>query len=65
MRLNQAGAPIKEEYISEYGQLNVRENRELLFMLIEHLNLAIWRTNATKHGNTEIQLRSTLDPNAL
>ncbi len=33
------------------------ERDEVIGLLLEHFRLEAWRTNATKHGNVEIELR--------
>ena len=55
--VNQNGDPVFDQYITEWSELNEGELQKLVLMLIHHLGLVVYRTNATKHGNTELQLR--------
>lgn len=57
MQVNQLGVPIDEECIS-YSYLSKTERKEAIDMLFEHLKLDIVRTNATKTGAYELQLRT-------
>lgn len=56
MRTNQRGEEVQEHVLWQ-EDLNPGEAEALLFVLLDHLNLIAVRTNATKHGNTELQLR--------
>lgn len=55
MSTNQAGEPVEEEPIFDVSPAMCGE---VLLLLIDRLDLTLWRTNATKHGNTELQLRN-------
>lgn len=57
MRVNQLGEEIKEERVSFPEWLGPGEAEALLFVLLDHLKLDVVRTNATKCGATEMQLR--------
>ena len=35
------------------------EQAEAIRLLLQHLNLQIWRTDKTKHGNVELVLRDS------
>jgi CO dehydrogenase/acetyl-CoA synthase epsilon subunit len=56
MRVNQAGDEVFRETFYGPTELSDKEAKELLLKLIEHLGLRAVKTNATKHGNTEIVL---------
>jgi len=56
MMVNQRGEPVQEDYLYP-GDLRDGELEQALFMLLQHLNLDLVRTNATKHGNVELDLR--------
>lgn len=56
MRVNQLGEEIKEEYVIQEW-LRPGEAETLLFVLLDHLKLDVVRTNATKCGVTELQVR--------
>lgn len=57
MRVNQQGDEIRE-FLLFHGDMEPKDLEELLFMILDHLKLQAWRTNATKHGGWETQLRS-------
>lgn len=59
MDVNQRGDPISETQIfPSYGtEVDTEDLHEALNMLCEHLGVAIVRTNATKHGHSQLQLR--------
>lgn len=61
MRVNQQDAPIIEEvlFASWTSSEDPLDIARAISCLCEHLNIEIIRTNATKHGNTEVQIRST------
>lgn len=61
MKTNQRGEEVQEETLWP-GQLNVGELEEAVFMLLARLNLDLVRTNATKHGNVELELRAQSTP---
>lgn len=56
MRLNQIGAPVQEDYLCP-DNFKPGELEEAVCLLVTHLGLDLVRTNATKHGNTELRLR--------
>lgn len=58
MFINQQGMPVQEDFLGTWSDLSHADLQELLFLVIAHLNLAAYRTNATKHGTTEFELRS-------
>lgn len=55
--INQRGEPIAEEWLYSLSELKEGELQRIVFLLLDHLKLEAYRTNATKHGNTEIVLR--------
>jgi len=55
--MNQDGKEIEEEVFQWPDQLDIQVVKKLLLLTIAHLELEGVRTNATKHGNTEIILR--------
>ncbi|WP_087865086.1 hypothetical protein [Comamonas thiooxydans] len=57
--VNQQGNPAHTEVLLPYGseQLSPSDLQEALSMLYEHLGVQLVRTNCTKHGHTELQLR--------
>lgn len=55
--INQRGEPIVEEWLGPHSELAEGELQRIVFLLLGHLKLEACRTNATKHGNTEIVLR--------
>jgi len=68
MRVNQAGQPIPEEGFYPIGWEwnsptdDVRD--AAIALLCTHLGVCIVRTNATKHGTTEVVLQKELDKRA-
>jgi hypothetical protein len=64
MKVNQQGDEVRE-YLMLPGDSADARNREeleeLIFKILDHLQLQAWWTNATKHGGWEIELRSTGD----
>ncbi len=52
--VNQRGEPVFEEYLGTWSNLNTDELQIILFEILGTLNWHAIRTNATKHGNTEI-----------
>ena len=56
MQVNQQGKPIEEEYVL-FEDLTLEERKAAVSLLFKHLHLDIFRTNSTKHGNVELQLR--------
>lgn len=56
MRTNQRGEEVQEHVLCQ-EDLNPGEAEVLLFKLLEHLNLEAVRTNATKHGDWQLQVR--------
>ena len=57
MMTNQKGEEINDEWIGFPDQLDPSEVAEVLLLLIEQLNLILYRTNGTKHGITQLELR--------
>jgi hypothetical protein len=59
MRVNQNGVPINEEemFQSWSDRLSPRDMEASMRLLLDYFHLEIWRTNATKHGNPELELR--------
>lgn len=59
MHVNQKGEPVVEtELFKCWSDTATDTERDTAISLIlEHLGLEIVRTNATKHGNTELELR--------
>lgn len=59
MKVNQAGNPVFETPILfEDCFQDAREVAEAVLALADHLGLSFVRTNATKHGETRILIRS-------
>lgn len=56
MMVNQNGEPVQENFLYP-GDLREGELEQALFLLLRHLNIDLVRTNATKHGNVELDLR--------
>ena len=52
--VNQRGEPVFEEYLGAHSNLEAHELQIILFDMLAEMNLCAVRTNATKHGNTEI-----------
>jgi hypothetical protein len=60
VKVNQFGQPLVEEYRFAYvGDARAEEQdiADAISLLCEHLKVDIVRTNATKHGGFELQLR--------
>lgn len=62
MMVNQAGEPVKEELLyTSWGDapesVTNDERDKAIALLCEHLGVCVYRTNATKHGTTELVLR--------
>jgi len=57
MRVNPYGDEIVEELLTYGYYLKTEDVAEVLALLLDRLGLEAIRTNATKHGWTEIQLR--------
>ena len=57
MRVNQSGEEVREEHIQFAEWLKPGEAETVLFALLDHLGLDVVRTNATKHGGAELQVR--------
>lgn len=58
MRVNQLGDPVFEDPIFSASDLTDDEAKELLLLLIGRLGLKATKTNATKHGDTQITLET-------
>lgn len=54
--VNQQSVPIVEEEIS-FSYLTLEERKEAVDLLFKYMHLEIIRTNSTKHGNFELQVR--------
>lgn len=54
--VNQAGDAVFEQSINYPSDFAEGELAQAVIALADHLKLLIVRTNATKHGNTELQL---------
>ena len=61
MSTNHNGDPVEEtELFVAWSERSTNEERDTTIgLILQHLNLKAIRTNATKHGNTEIQLRAS------
>jgi hypothetical protein len=59
MRVNQKGEEIFEEYLYDGSELSVDELQEIVFAILDVLNLRVKRTNATRHGDVQIVFEST------
>jgi len=59
MRVNQAGEEVFEETLfKDWGAgATVKERDEAIGFILEKLGYRAVRTNATKHGNTELEFR--------
>lgn len=62
MRVNQAGQEIEEESLfscvgDTWTEISDRDRNDAIALILEHLKLEVWRTNANEHGNPEVQLR--------
>lgn len=58
-RTNQAGLPVQEDtIIFGWDSVTDQERDEAIKLILTHLKMKVVRTNATKHGTTEIELRS-------
>lgn len=60
MRVNQRGDPIAEEFV--FGHVGDatptdQDRNDAIALILEHLGLEIISTNATKHGDTVLELR--------
>lgn len=54
--LNQRGVPVFRSPVISADHLSEHEAKQLLLLLIDHLNLNAEFTNATKHGDTQLIL---------
>lgn len=57
VEVNQKGEAIEESTVQFAWELKERQAEELLLSLIAFLKLEAVRTNATKHGHVEMQVR--------
>jgi hypothetical protein len=59
MIVNQNGDEVVETYLFSYSYeiATNYERDEAIRLILQHLKCTIVRTNATKHGNTELELR--------
>lgn len=64
MQVNQLGEEIEETALFEIWSdpATDAERDKAISLILCHLNCAIVRTNATKHGTTEIELRQPRYP---
>lgn len=62
MRTNQADEPVVEDLLYAFGMTfdsaTDQERDKAIALLCQHLGVEIVRTNATKHGTTEVVLRT-------
>lgn len=65
MRVNQLGQPILENVLFFDQMESHKEVAQVLFMLLDKLNLQVVWTNATKHGNFEFELQRLNQPEQL
>lgn len=63
-RVNQQDAPIEETILFQcWGERSTNEERDwAIGSILQHLGMEVVRTNATKHGNVDLVLRSTETP---
>jgi hypothetical protein len=56
---NQNGDPVVEETLFEYWSIQAtpKEQDRAIGLILNHLGMQIVRTNATKHGTVELELR--------
>ena len=62
MRVNQNGDPVEETLMFGYvgdteTHVTEQDRDDAIALLCDHLNVRIVKTNATKHGNTELVLK--------
>jgi len=57
--VNQRGEPVLEDYLYDFSSVSHDELQTIVFAILDHLKLEALRTNATKHGNTELIVRPT------
>lgn len=59
MATNQKGEPVEETplFWGWSDPATDAERDEAIGMILRHMGMKIVRTNATKHGNTELELR--------
>lgn len=50
-----------DDYIFSADQLTPEETAKLALDLAAHLKLEVWRTNKTKHGDTQLEFRPASD----
>lgn len=57
--VNQNGDPVQEDTLFECWSVpsTPAEREQALGLILNHLGMTIVRTNATKHGNVELELR--------
>jgi len=58
-RVNQRGDEVFEEMLGEWSTLTPDELQTILFGMLDHLNLVAIKTNATKHGDTQIEIKAS------
>lgn len=57
MHITQSGDEAFEDILFPLDRLTESDANELVFALLDHLDLEGLRTNRTKHGNTVIKVR--------
>ncbi len=57
--VNQNDEPVVETELFQPGSNDATKAQieETIRILLKYFNLEVWETNATKHGNTELELR--------
>ena len=60
-QVNQAGDLVQEERLTSPDDFRPGEVEQALLTLLQHLNLTLHRTNATKYGNVELQICESED----
>lgn len=58
MQVNQRGEQIDERDLSRFDDLSQDELKQVLFALLRYINVRAVSTNATKHGDRQIEIRS-------
>jgi hypothetical protein len=57
MLTNQRDQPVFTEPLFSFSGLASGELQQLVFQLLDHLQLTAVRTNATKHGDTQVLIQ--------
>ena len=50
--------PPFDDWIGFADDFDLQEAKKAILMLLEYLDLSLYRTNNTKHGNIELQIRN-------